>query len=249
MDDKAILTSKRWLNDSIVYSAQKLLSKQVGGAIHGWQSTQCCKRPNLFSTIPYKSAFIQILNVGDIHWITVSNILAEGRHFNDVVYLFDSMRSSKVTPTIKKQICSFMRPSVDELEVLIVDVGLQPNNFDCGVYAIATATEIALGYDPALCVWEHSCMRDHLISCLEEERMTRFPVVERRCLRLGKRVRRVSKVIPQCICRMPSEKKRDDIECTMCQKWFHMDCMLLDPEKTYDDIKWVCSDCEKCLQQ
>ena len=39
----------------------------------------------------------------------------------------------------------------------------QPNGSDCGVYAIAAATELAYGYDPVFCHWDTISMRAHLL--------------------------------------------------------------------------------------
>ena len=56
-----------------------------------------------------------------------------------------------------------------------------------GKLAIASATELAHGYDPAtfpfcnlLHSWDTSrVMRDHLLSCLENDHITRFPTTRR----------------------------------------------------------------------
>ena len=202
----------------------------------------------MFDVVPYKAPFIQVLNVNDTHWVTVSNILAQGRHLNDAVYIFDSIRSSKVAATIKAQICSIMRPGVPKLDLLLVDMDRQVNCNDCGLHAVASATELAFGMDPALCKWDHGGMRTHLLTCIEAGAMAQFPVVERRSLRLGRRVRRSSAVLVQCKCRMPSERGRADIQCSMCQKWHHMDCMGLDPNKSYKGVQWFCDTCQICLQ-
>ena len=82
----------------------------------------CWKRTKKFDVLPYHSPFIQILNIENRHWVTVSNILTLGKHFNDKVYLFDSMRPSKMAPILKEQLCSFIKPGVDELDIQVVDV-------------------------------------------------------------------------------------------------------------------------------
>ena len=49
-----------------------------------------------------------------------------------------------------------------------------------GILAIASATELAHGYDPVLCSWDTSrVMRDPLLSCLENDHITRFPTTRR----------------------------------------------------------------------
>ena len=245
-DDQDILMSERWLSDSIMYSAQKLLQRQVGGSIAGWQSTQCWKRTKKFDVLPYHSPFIQILNIENRHWVTVSNILTLGKHSNDKVYLFDSMRPSKVAPILKEQLCSFIKPGVDELDIMIVDVQQQNNSYDCGLFALAYATELAFGYDPATFLWDQPSMRKHLLLCFEAGEMKRFPISKTRTIGL-RRVRRCSKVVPQCVCRMPRESRPADIRCGMCQKWFHSNCIDLNSQKNIFSTKWLCDKCDELL--
>ena len=58
----------------------------------------------------------------------------------------------------------------------------------------------------------------------EVEEMKCFPVLKTRSIGL-RWVRRCSKVVPQCVCRMPRESTLADIRCGMCQKWFHSNCI------------------------
>lgn len=48
-----------------------------------------------------------------------------------------------------------MRPACDILTLRMPNIQRRPNSFDCGVFAIATATELALGRDPRLCYWDN----------------------------------------------------------------------------------------------
>lgn len=48
------------------------------------------------------------------------------------------------------QITSFMRPNVKSL--YRVDVELQTNMYDCGLHALDMTTELAYGFDPAVCL-------------------------------------------------------------------------------------------------
>jgi len=47
----------------------------------------------------------------------------------------------------------------------IVDVMRQTNTYDCGVFAIAAATDIVYGKDPAMSKWNVFEMRSHLMQC------------------------------------------------------------------------------------
>ena len=46
---------------------------------------------------------------------------------------------------------------------------------DCGLFAIAFATELAYGNDPVRVSYVQSAMRDHLLLCLEQGKMEPFP--------------------------------------------------------------------------
>ena len=52
--------------------------------------------------------------------------------------------------------------------------GLEGSN-DCGLFAIAYATELAHGGDPAKVVYSQGEMRSHFIKCLENGILTPFP--------------------------------------------------------------------------
>ena len=69
-DEKAILASKdMWLNDLIINAAQYLMAKQFPH-IGGFQDTVL--QSNLSFTVQ-NGEFVQILNKGSNHWITVKN--------------------------------------------------------------------------------------------------------------------------------------------------------------------------------
>ena len=56
---------------------------------------------------------------------------------------------------------------------------LQQGNTDCGLFAIAYATEVAFGHDPANFIFDQSQMRDHLFKCLTSKTIERFPKKQR----------------------------------------------------------------------
>ena len=65
------------------------------------------------------------------------------------------------------QICSFWRPKGDYVTINMVIIQTQPNGCDCGVFAIANATELAFGKDPLLCRYDTEGMQIHFLQCLE----------------------------------------------------------------------------------
>ena len=182
-------SSDNWLNDNIVCAAQFLLCQQSKGKIVGWQHTQCAKTG--FKALPAKSAFIQILHVSSCHWILVSNVNPrDGGGFLRSVGIYDSNRMMSVSKALKNEICSFVKPTCDIYTFDIMNIQTQTNSSDCGLFAIACATELVDGQDPVVCNWDQTMMRSHLIKCLTEGKMVRFPCTKRRRIPFGQRVRK-----------------------------------------------------------
>ena len=108
--------------------------------------------------------------------------------------------------------------------------------------ASACATELVYGFDPVLNEFDAKKMRAHLIDCLENKFMRRFPILKARRVPLGSRVRKSVEVEIYCLCRLPNDKTRGMIECVSCRIWFHKDCISLDVTKSYKREKWLCSE-------
>lgn len=62
----------------------------------------------------------------------------------------------------KCQIASIMRSPIDEIVIESVNIQRQPNARDCGLFALAVATELVQKRKPEWCFWEVSEMRNHL---------------------------------------------------------------------------------------
>ena len=244
--DRVILeSSDKWLNDNIVRAAQFLLRKQSKGRIVGWQHTQCAKKG--FMALPAKSTFIQILHVSSCHWILVSNVNPRDRSgFFNSVGIYDSNRMMSVSKSLKNEICSFVKPACDLYTFDIMNIQTQTNGSDCGLFAIACATELVDGCDPVLCHWDQAQMRPHLMQCLIEEKMLRFPCTKRRRIPFGQRVRKSETERLFCTCRLANDKKRPMIECTSCRRWFHNDCIGLG-NVDVKELRWKCTECSQAL--
>ena len=247
--DKAILRSKLWPNDGIIFAAQSLLQKQTKGKVGGWQSPQCSKEKgaskNAFKLVPLDILFVQVLHDTGCHWITVSNANNfEGGRSHDIVLLYDRGAPCGFSKTLKTEVCSFYKPKGDHLRFDVMNAQVQPNGYDCAVYALAAATELAYGCDPLICRWDCDQMREHLVACLEQGKLLRFPSLGKRRIALGSRVRKSTQEQIFCICKTLNDKKRPMIACDLCTKWFHKDCMSLDITKSYKDCMWMCSTCD-----
>lgn len=67
-----------------------------------------------------------------------------------------------------------------------MNVQAQQNLIDCGVFAIAFATELVHGQDPALCQFDCTTMRAHLLASLEAGHIDRFPCNKTRRVPMGR---------------------------------------------------------------
>ena len=247
MNDKAILESTRWLNDGIMFAAQSLLKGQSKGKIFGWKSTQCSKMEK-FPPLPTSSCrFIQILNVANTHWIVASNVnVHTDSYYQDSVCIYDS-GVFPVSDTIKKTICQFLKPTPDVFSFDLMNIQPQTNGNDCGLFAVACATELVHGFDPVSCHWDTPKMRQHLLVSLEKGYLDRFPCIKRKRTRFGCRVRKSIKETLYCTCRMPNDKSKPMIFCDQCRKWFHKQCEGLNPSESFKGIKWSCQECKRLL--
>ena len=245
--DREILKSNAWVNEAIIYASMEILGKQCEEKIHGWQCSQLAQNLS-FRPIPPSSRFVQIFHVGGNHWVTVSNV--QNSEVN-AISVYDSLPRRTMSTSFKEQICSLVQPRYAKVVFDIVRVELQPNAYDCGVYAIANATELAQGRDPVLCVWKTNDMRKHLISCLESGQFSQFPLVKKRRGTLGGRVRTSIPVSIQCIvCRMPNNKSKPMIRCSNCCCSYHLECVHLSSSKesTSAQDQWICGDCIRILE-
>ena len=247
--ERNILQSSQWLNDRIISAAQCLLRKQTNGKVSGWQSTLHSQRKGMFHPVPSNSPYVQILHTDGCHWVVVSNMNThDGSYHTDTVCVYDSGRSCTVSLATKRAICSFVQPKSDSLHFHLMNVQGQPNAYDCGVFAIAYATELVHSCDPVASRWDIGTMRPHLLSCLEAGKMTRFPNSTRRRVPFGMRVHKFFTESIFCVCRMPNDKAKMMIKCDRCLKWFHYNCMDLDEDKSYKHEKWVCTVCLEFVQ-
>ena len=76
-----------------------------------------------------------------------------------------------------KQLARIYSPDCDVIPGIYQSVvaNKQQGSRDCGIFALAYATELANGFDPSNFIFDQSKMRDHLFNYLENNRLTRFP--------------------------------------------------------------------------
>lgn len=222
-------------------AAQKILKEQCKGKVIGWQSTLYEQSPSHFSLIQDEEKFVQVMLVGKCHWITVSNV---GCDQPGVVNIYDSLNNSVSADTMG-QICSFWRSSVGKATFRIMNTLKQTNDYDCGLFAIACATELAFHKDPVKAHWDVQNMRNHLQDCLSNGKLSCFPQMRERRVPSRNRYRNAVTEDLFCICMTPNDRKRPMIQCDNCSLWFHAKCLdvNLDPDANYESEKWFCPTC------
>ena len=139
--------------------------------------------------------------------------------------------------------CAFKRDlTVRKVNVQQQRIGTQ----DCGLFAVAYATEICYGKDPAMATFEQSKMNNHLLQCLQEGKITRFPQTHK----AAKGVRQSKSIALYlslyCYCNMP-ENYDDMIECDCCKGWFHKSCAGIKclTSRQVKQLAWLCIKCTK----
>ena len=140
----------------------------------------------------------------------------------NIINLYDSTKS-KAAPTIVRQIATFIHCQASSFTICNISCQKQSGSRDCGLYSIATATQLCHGELPRSVVWDQTLMRSHLLECFKGGKFVPFP---------GRRVDgeikenvTVKQVVPvYCTCRMPEDRKNKMARCSQCKEWFHQKC-------------------------
>lgn len=98
---------------------------------------------------------------------------------------YDSLPSSSISSALGVQLAALYGHTAEggELSVHQPQVQVQQGGKDCGLFAVAFATSLLLGDEPATLQYNQKAMRKHLEHCLEKELMTPFPAALKRSCR------------------------------------------------------------------
>ena len=133
-NDKACIQSHQWLNDKVIFAAEQLL-KQQHSHVHGLQDTilQCTATLEVMAS----KQFIQILNHGNNHWITISTM---GCTLGTVI-VYDSMNLS-LTKDLETTVADLLHVHVQDQYIILkyIKMQYQVGTNDCGLFAIASTT-------------------------------------------------------------------------------------------------------------
>ena len=178
--------------------------------------------------------YVQILNDGAAHWVTL-----QGESGNSV-NLYDSAFDYAEIGT-KEQVASILQHTGTNIDIKQKPVVPQTGDHDCGLFAVAYATEIASGGDPTTIKYDQKALRGHFESCLTNQKMTPFPGSGH-----NNRKAIISDQTEICLaCHLPF-RDGTDIMCNNCNVRYHISCenvsdAVCSRNKTHQD--WKCSNC------
>lgn len=162
MEDKNIISKGGWLNDKHMDFAQAIL-RSTFKDLTGLRSTLISGTQATTSIPPS----LQIVHTRGNHWIVVTTLGSPV----GAPKVFDSLYETIDQPTLLYLASLYCSP---------IKVENGPKQFgtnDCGVFAIATATLLANGGNPEGIVYNQTVMRNHLIMCFENFKLSPFPCV------------------------------------------------------------------------
>ena len=222
-----------WLNDLHIKAVCDLLKLQ-------FPSVCGLHDPKLGEDLSFPITgfpFIQILHAGD-HWLTVEGISSS------LAKTYDTMNYSS-SGKVQLQIAAIMHCETESITLEVQSTQKQRGANDCALFAIASAVDLCYGNNPATLWYFQHKMRNHLVECLQAEKMIPFP----------SRICRPSKPLiisfsVYCICRLTEDEYDDMAKCENCYEWYHRSCEDI-PELVFKDstIDWCCSHCETLCDQ
>ena len=214
------LSSNQWLSDETIYLAQVLLHKKLPLTNRFENATPGNSKQ--FSV--QKNNFIQIIHDNN-HWVIIYSDSAAEKF---IIYLCDLLQKSELSKNLSRLVCCIRHSSESEIKIISKPMQQQLNGFDCGVYAIAYATDLAFDRDPPSLSYNRQEMRKHRLGCLQRDDLEPFPNSSKRAKR-GKSI--THRVQLYCHFRMPFFNADPDVDkglftatCAACNEWFHKKC-------------------------
>ena len=170
-NDKTILSTNACLSACHVLAASKLLKVQFPNQ-NGLQDTSYLLEKSVWNSQP--DQFVQIIFVNSGHWACLSNVFCKDE---GTVDLYDSAHTAPRADdsTVKQaKIIFSLQKKAKPVKINLINVSLQYGGTDCGLFAIAMATDLANRVDPCTVKYSQELMRTHLSKCFERLKLTRF---------------------------------------------------------------------------
>ncbi|XP_035694654.1 polycystic kidney disease protein 1-like 2 [Branchiostoma floridae] len=218
--DKVALTFGEMLTDDHIQAAQMLLRRQYP-ALQGLEGPAVGLCEDGFAKMTGNG--LQIHHNGSQHWVLSS--CTDGQ-----VRLYDSLGVA-MTPSLQIQLyqsyAAFADQARNVLTVISPDVQRQGNVFDCGLFAIAWAVDIAEGQDVSRVAYDDRKMRSHLETCFKQGKLTPFPR-QISCRKVG--LTKAHQISLVCHCEQ-GERLDWMKRCKECRRIFHVNCLPVSPPK------------------
>ena len=228
-DDKDLksISGNAWLEDVHIDAANHLLMKQFPKLAGLYPTVYGQDLSFPVTTDP----FVQILHVGGNHWATVAGVSPS------LVHVYDSIYDYTMEDT-RMQIAAIMGSTESTITLKIHKTQVQQGSNDCGVFAIAYATDLAHGNDPASFRYKQEVLRTHFMDCLEKKTLSPFP---NDICHPGRPKSEVISVY--CSCRLPDNGQERMARCSNCQEWYHQSCEGIAHCVFTDNSVWICTRC------
>lgn len=220
-----------WLTSDTIDMASYLLAKKHK-EIDGFQSVlpfSALAQGGIVGT-PTKP-FVQIINIRNSHWITISNVFCS----QNQLCVYDSLRGPLDLKT--QQILSWLlRPKEEYFEVFQPPVQQQSNFSNCGLFAIAFAYAICQGHPPEQCGFNEGRLRAQLYKSITQNNITfGINTVAKPAISNSDQTR----ISVYCVCRTAHYRELM-VQCSQCQEWYHPTCIHIPKSVIGSDETWQC---------
>jgi hypothetical protein len=139
MDDLATIKTGGMLTDKHITWASCAL-KQHFPEVHGLQIPVLAQSLS-FERVP--SPFVQIMHNKDlVHWVAIAT------RDSQTVFIYDSLNTT-ISDEVMLQAACCLQSTSDQVEFRLIRNQKQKGGVDCGLFAIAVATDLCHGHDPA----------------------------------------------------------------------------------------------------
>ena len=187
-----------------------------------------CKT-QFYGVLPQLMESLFVLHVNNNHWICVAG------NKNNEIPVYDSMGGNLSQDTVHV-IARMVKCEEEEFMVKLMPVQHQTNGNDCGLFALAFATDFAEGIDPSERYYDEKDLRNHLLQCFRNNEINQFP--HKDISAKSKPSKIVYKVYELfCICRgvffqedIEKEPENSMAECSKCGEWYHRKCEVIPKE-------------------
>ena len=164
-DSLDIIRNGEMLSDDVIDSACALLMRQFPK----FSTQTTCNSQSMFGkvTTTGKELYAQIH-----HLPTRVHFVLSVLH-GDSIQIFDSCEKFILCSQLKKQLSEIYPKMCTNFD--LVPSPQQKGALDCGVFAIANLVEYLMGSSIENVEYDQEKMRNHLVQCLKNQKMTKFP--------------------------------------------------------------------------